>query len=332
MRKWQEQRWQRRYRQEEEYFLNQLILAAVIGIFSILIIRLPISYALFSTYDQVSPVSFRAATFSENISVRPGNSKTNDSPEDPGPAFDVASIINGEIYLDFGTYPAGNKRNFPSVLIITNISSKPLYLDWYLAGDLSVFFDTQSGLIQIGPNEEYELELKLNTHPDDFPGDYNGILHISAMNGFIAYEIPAELNIYEKKDKNRDKSEILPGKKGDDKDNNENSEGDIDEEKSHSIDEPDDKDLDDSLADEAQESDDAQEPDEAQESDEAQEPDEAQESDQAQESDETQETNSSTNEDKGQSEHKSGNPDANTFEADDNHNESDTDNSDEKVD
>ena len=341
MRKWQELRWERRYRHEEENLLNQAMLVAVIGIVIILIVRLPISYALFSAYEQAPPVSFRAATFEENISIRPGNSKTNDSPGDPGPAFDAASMVNGQIYLDFGTYPAGNNRNFPSVLIITNISSRTLYLDWYLTGDLAAFFDTQSGLIEIGHDEEYELGFKLNTNPDDFPGDYNGTLHISTMNGFIACEIPAELNIYENKDKEVKKIGILSDKKSDDgedselktevdgdddaeseksdenEDNNQNPEGDIDEQDNHTSDDPDDKDPDDLSSDEDQE------PEVDQDS---QKPDEAQESQNDKNSD------ASTDADKDQSEQKSVNPDPDSGESADNSDNSDTDNSDEKDD
>lgn len=360
MRKWQELRWERRYRHEEENLLNQAMLVAVIGIIIILIVRLPISYALFSTYEQTPPVSFRAATFEENINVRPGNSKTNDSPGDPGPAFDVASMVNGQIYLDFGTYPAGNNRNFPSVLIITNISSRTLYLDWYLTGDLAAFFDTQSGLIEIGHDEEYELGFKLNTNPDDFPGDYNGTLHISTMNGFIACEIPVKLNIYENKNKDGKKIGILSDKKSDDgedpepetevdgdddaesekstenednneqrpddsvvsddEDNNQNPEGDIDEQDNHTSDDPDNKNADDISSDEDQEL------EVDQESQDSQEPDEAQESQDDKDSD------ASSDGDKEQTEQESVNPDSDSGESAGNPGNSDTDNSDEKDD
>lgn len=210
MRKWQEERWQRRYRKEQKNLLDQIILVALIALILVLIIRLPISYALFSAYDQTESVSFRAATFPENIEIQPGKSKTNDSPGNPGPAFNVASIVDGQIYLDFGTYPAGNKRSFPSVLIITNISFRTLSLDWYLTGDLASFFDTQSGFIEMEPNDEYELGLKLNTCVDDLPGNYSGTLIISAMNGFISYEVPAALTLYEEKEIKIDKLEELP--------------------------------------------------------------------------------------------------------------------------
>lgn len=210
MRKWQEERWQRRYRKEQKNLLDQIILVAVIALILVLIIRLPISYALFSAYDQTDSVSFKAATFPENIEIQPGKSKTNDSPGNPGPAFNVASIVDGQIYLDFGTYPAGNKRSFPSVLIITNISFRTLSLNWYLTGDLASFFDTQSGFIEMEPNDEYELGLKLNTSSDDLPGNYSGTLIISAMNGFISYEIPADLSIHAKKNMKIKKLEELP--------------------------------------------------------------------------------------------------------------------------
>jgi hypothetical protein len=196
MRKWQELKWQRRYRQEQEKLLDQIILAGVLALILTMIIRLSISYVLFSTYAHTEPINFKATTFSENIEINPGKSKTTDNPVFPGPAFKVASIVDGQIYLDFGTYPVGNRRNFSSVLIITNVSFRTLSLNWYFTEDLASLFDVKSGLIEIEPNEEYELGFKLYTSHGDLPGNYSGNLIISAMNGFISIEIPAELSIY----------------------------------------------------------------------------------------------------------------------------------------
>lgn len=139
--------------------------------------------------------TFRATTFGDNLALAPGNSKTNNSPGNPGPAFSVAQTVGGQIYLDFGTYPAGNNRNFPAVLVVRNTGERPLTLNWHFSGSLAPFFESQDQEIILAPGSAVDLGFKLDTRPSDQPGEYFGTLYLSALDGFIAAELPARLRL-----------------------------------------------------------------------------------------------------------------------------------------
>jgi hypothetical protein len=156
--------------------------------------QLPSTKAYF-TDREVTQATFRATSFADNLLLYPGNSKTNDSPGDPGPAFDVAQIVAGQIYLDFGTYPAGNNRNFPHVLTLKNTGNRTLTLRWHFSGPLAQHFETQDEDITLGPGTKVELGFKLDTGPADAAGEYFGTWHLSALNGFITGELPVRLRL-----------------------------------------------------------------------------------------------------------------------------------------
>ncbi|MBT9173548.1 MAG: hypothetical protein DDT21_01949 [Syntrophomonadaceae bacterium] len=155
---------------------------------------LPATRAYFTDRAEAEPHTFRATTFADNLALAPGNSNTNNSPGNPGPAFDVAQTVGGQIYLDFGTYPAGNNRNFPSVLVVSNIGDRLLTLDWHFCGVLAPFFK-QAGPVSLAPGRQAVLDFKLDTGPDAQPGEYQGMLYLTALNCFIIAEIPARLGL-----------------------------------------------------------------------------------------------------------------------------------------
>jgi hypothetical protein len=160
--------------------------------------QLPATKAYF--YDrEETQATFRAATFADILAISPGKSKTNNSPGNPGPAFNVAQTVAGQIYLDFGTYPAGNNRNFPHVLTVKNTGERTLRLRWHFSGPLAQFFESQDQNIILGPGAENKLGFKLDTDPADTPGEHLGTLQLSALNGFITAELPARLRLAAKK-------------------------------------------------------------------------------------------------------------------------------------
>ncbi|MBS3943070.1 MAG: hypothetical protein KGZ32_02335, partial [Dethiobacter sp.] len=161
---------QQRHRRRQEArnkYCKALGPAAVLALLCCLPL-LPTTGAYFTDRAETE-ASFRATTFADNLALIPGSSKTNDSPGDPGPAFHVAQTVSDQITLDFGTYPAGNKRNFPSVLVVNNTGNRLLILNWRFCDNLAPFFEQQEGLISIAPGEEYTLGFKLDTHPGDQP-------------------------------------------------------------------------------------------------------------------------------------------------------------------
>jgi hypothetical protein len=156
--------------------------------------QLPSTKAYFIDQEETQSF-FRAATFDDNLLIFPGKTKTNDSPGDPGPAFLVAQNVSGQIYLNFGTYPPGNNRNFPHVLTVRNIGDRTLSLRWRFTEALTQHFETQDEDIILGPGAEIELGFKLDTSPQDQPAEIFGALHLSALNGFITTELPARLRL-----------------------------------------------------------------------------------------------------------------------------------------
>jgi len=167
---------------------------------------LPATGAYFTDRAELPPAVFRATAFADNLALAPGNSKTNNSPGNPGPAFNVAQTVGGQISLDFGTYPAGNNRNFPAVLVVSNIGDRPLTLNWHFSGDLAPFF-AQTGPVTIAPAGKLTLSFKLDTRPEDLPGEYFGTLRLSALDNFITAELPVRLRLAEKQGQqdNKDK-------------------------------------------------------------------------------------------------------------------------------
>lgn len=160
--------------------------------------QLPGTRAYFTDREETQ-ASFRAAVFADILTISPGKSKTNNNPGNSGPAFNVAEIVAGQIYLDFGTYHAGNDRNFPQVLTVKNISDRTLTLRWQFSGPLAQFFENQDQDIILGPGTEVELGFKLDNSPQDQPGEYLGYLQISIQNGFSSPRIPATLHLSAKK-------------------------------------------------------------------------------------------------------------------------------------
>jgi len=156
---------------------------------------LPTTSAYFTSRAESEAAHFSATSFADNINLYPGKSKTNDSPTSGGPAFPVAQLVDSQIYLDFGTYPAGNKRNFPEVLILENISSRSLLLSWHFSDNLAPFFAPWQGSVSVEAGQQSDLGFKLDSDPDDIADEYAGTLHISAMNGFITYELPVRLRL-----------------------------------------------------------------------------------------------------------------------------------------
>ena len=182
-----------------ELAVLMLMLAAFFNLFSIV----PSTYALFTDEAVTESIYFRATTFSDNFIITPGKAMTNNSPSEPGPAFRVAQFVDGNIVLDFGTYPVGNNRNFPNTLIVENISDRIITLSWRFDGSISYLFE--SGEIHsIGPGEKVELDFKLDSTPSDQAGVYPGTLVLTAFNEFISWEIHARLSLVEGRKKAED--------------------------------------------------------------------------------------------------------------------------------
>jgi len=175
-----------------ELAVLMLMLAAFFNLFSIV----PSTYALFTDEAVTESIYFRATTFSDNFIITPGKAMTNNSPSEPGPAFPVAEIVDGNIVLDFGTYPVGNNRNFPNTLIVENISDRIITLSWSFKGSIGYFFESGE-MHSISPGEYAELDFKLDSTPSEQAGDYSGTLVLTALDGFIYVEIPARLNLVE---------------------------------------------------------------------------------------------------------------------------------------
>jgi hypothetical protein len=156
--------------------------------------QLPATKAYFTDRD-MTQATFRSTSFAENLLLYPGSSKTNDSPGEHGPAFAVAQIVAGQIYLDFGTYPAGNNRSFPHVLTLKNTGNRTLTLRWHLSGPPAQHFETQDEDIILVSGTEVKLAFKLDTDPADAAGEYIGTLHLSALDDFITGELPVRLRL-----------------------------------------------------------------------------------------------------------------------------------------
>lgn len=219
---------QRRHRRRHEA-LNKLYKTCWLAAATALLCYLPILPATGAFFTDRAEVqaSFRATTFADNLALFPGNSKTNDSPGDPGPAFDVAQTVNGQINLNFGTYPVGNNRNFPDVLNVQNISDRTLTLRWHFSGDLAQFFENRNKEIIIAPGDYAELGFKLDTRPQDEPGEYSGTLHLSALDGFITAELPVRLRLAEKQGKEKQGRQDKPDKNTQDQEDEEQAAADL---------------------------------------------------------------------------------------------------------
>jgi len=190
-------------------------LAAAAVLFCFLL-QLPATGAFFTDKAETDEFSFRATTFADNLALTPGDSKTNDSPEDPGPAFYVAQTSDGQITLNFGTYPAGNNKNFPAVLVVRNIGGRALTLNWSFCGVLAPFFEQQEGSVTVALDGESALGFKLNTNPQYRHGEYHGTLHLSALGGFITAELPVRLHLAAKQEKDaKDKDKDMDKDKQD---------------------------------------------------------------------------------------------------------------------
>lgn len=175
-------------------FCQACWVAAIVALFYF-VWQLPVTTAYFINRGETQAV-FSATSFVENLAITPGKSKTNDSPENPGPAFKVAKSVNEQIFLNFGTYYSGNSRNFPHVLTVENIGDRILTLHWYFSGSLAQHFETQNEEVILEPGDKIELGFKMAT-TSDVSGEYLGSLHLSALNGFIVREFPARLRLAE---------------------------------------------------------------------------------------------------------------------------------------
>ena len=182
-----------------------LMLAAFLNLFS----AVQSTYALFTDEAETESILFRATTFADNLTITPGKAMTNNSPSEPGPAFRVAQFVDGNIVLDFGTYPVGNNREFPNTLIVENISDRIITLSWRFEGCIKGYFFESSGIHSIRQGEYAELGFEIDSKPSDQAGDYSGTLILTAFDGFISWEIPARLNLVEgrKKAENEKKNE-----------------------------------------------------------------------------------------------------------------------------
>lgn len=158
------------------------------------LLQLPATYAFFASQAETSAENFRATSFADNLKIYPGKTMTNNSPGEPGPAFPVAQVVHEDIYLDFGTYPTANRRNFPSILVLKNISQRTLALNWNFSAELENFFVTEEGSIVLGPGEQYTLGVKLRGS-EATPGEFAGMLQLTALNGFVSRELPARLRL-----------------------------------------------------------------------------------------------------------------------------------------
>lgn len=175
-------------------FCQACWVAAIIVLFYF-VWQLPVTIASFTDREETQ-AAFRATSFVENLAISPGKSKTNDSPGNPGPAFRIAKNVNEQVYLNFGTYPYGNNRNFPHVLTVENIGERILTLNWYFSASLAQHFEIQNEEVILEPGDKIELGFKLDT-TSGAPGEYFGSLHLSALNGFIVRELPARLRLAE---------------------------------------------------------------------------------------------------------------------------------------
>ena len=207
------------YIQQCKIYVELAVLTLMLAAFFNLFSAVQSTYALFTDEAVTESIYFRATTFTDNFIITQGKAKTNNSPSEPGPAFPVAEMVDGNIVLDFGTYPVGNNRNFPETLIVENISDNDITLSWSFDGSIGYFFDNGE-MHSIGPGEYAELDFKLDSTPSDLAGDYSGTLTLSGINGFIYVEIPARLNLVEgrkkaddekKNDKNADNIEKQDG-------------------------------------------------------------------------------------------------------------------------
>lgn len=176
---------------------NKLICCVLVAVLTYISSQLPVTKALFTDQEVSENNTFTAATFDGAVQLLPGDSKTNDSPRKGGPAFYVAQAVNGKIHLDFGTYPVGNNRNFPSVLRIINISDRDLNIGWQFCSNIEAFFEAAQGFIVLAPTEEYILGFKLNTNPKGISGEFVGSLRILAIG--YSTDLPLRLNIVEKR-------------------------------------------------------------------------------------------------------------------------------------
>lgn len=170
-----------------------------------LVSPLPSTYTHFYSQAQSGPFEFRATTWTDNLALSPGSSMTNASPGDPEPAFPVAQMVDGWLHLDFGVYPSGTNRNFPSVIVVTNTGGRPLFVSWHFCANLASYFDQQSEQTPIAPGGQAVLGFKLDTKRSDLPGEHFGTLHLSAIDGFLAHQVPVRLRLMDPGSGNKSK-------------------------------------------------------------------------------------------------------------------------------
>ncbi|MDI6892144.1 MAG: Ig-like domain-containing protein [Actinomycetota bacterium] len=172
-----------------------LLLVAVVG---------GATYAYFTDTETSTGNIFAAACFEDAFVLSPGKSKatrTSTTPPPPHVVFPIASVdANGKLTLDFGEVPQGNSKDSPDVFRIKSIWNDTLTVQVELSDELAPLFeyievDKDISSIAISPGEEIQVATKLDVPKDAAPGDYEGHVIVSALNGFFMKRIPTLVTV-----------------------------------------------------------------------------------------------------------------------------------------
>lgn len=190
-----EQRRQRHLHTQESWrALGKVVLLLSLVALLLLPPKLPMVGAKFTSWG-LSQGALRSGDSSYSLSLHLGSSMTNDSPGDPGPAFRVAEWRDGQLSLDFGTYPVGNNRNFPQVLVVHNASGWSSGLHLQLSGEVAQFIAIAEPSAWIGPRGSISLGFRLASSPTDKDGEFVGTLHIVTDRGITLGALPVRLRL-----------------------------------------------------------------------------------------------------------------------------------------
>ena len=147
-----------------------------------------------------------------DLALLPGDSKAvRPANVPPGPAsFPIASVDGADaLSLDFGEVDPGNGNNSPDVFRIKNLGTAEVQVDILPAGEFAAFVrriglgnDPLPGAL--APGEGRSVEIKLDIPKDTAPGDYTGIIRVSATDGSLPVDVPALLTVTAKGDKKDD--------------------------------------------------------------------------------------------------------------------------------
>lgn len=137
--------------------------------------------------DNVLRLSPGSATISGNSDGVPNKWRT------------IASLVNGDLILDFGYITYAYSGNVKDVFRITNLSGEAVTINLELTPEIMVFVKSalvgKSNTATLEPGEQVSVDLNLKQTPDLPIGRHSGSLLVTALNDYISFRVPAVMEI-----------------------------------------------------------------------------------------------------------------------------------------